>query len=155
MWKRIIEHKTARKYKREKSWKSQPPYIHSFPRLLWLEAMVGGLKVASKFMWQICLGVPRYLRWNSATQSRAETSEASFQELFSKLSSFHLIKYCSCFWCYQLFNIFSTFHSSLLFTITVSWPQDLRVDQVKKSCIGLTQENLMEFQSTIYPTYIC
>ena len=32
--------------------------------------------------------------------------------------------------------------------------QDLRVDQVKKPCIGLIQENLMKFPSTMYLPYI-
>jgi len=41
-----------------------------------------------------------------------------FPRIVSKLNSFHLIRYCSLFQCYQLFNISSTSHSFSWFTIT-------------------------------------
>jgi len=45
---RNTEYRTAKKYKRERAQKSQFSYIYPPPRLLQLEAIVVGLKIASK-----------------------------------------------------------------------------------------------------------
>ena len=64
----------------------------------------------SNSVYQMCLGAPGCLRWNSAVSSGTETLEADSQELGSQLYPFHLMRYWNLLRCQWLSSISSTSH---------------------------------------------
>ena len=86
-------------------------------RLLCLEVMVPDLKMVSKSIQQMCLGMAGCFWQYSMTRSGALTSEATFQELCSLLKPFYLTRNQNLLRCQQLSNISSTSHSVSLSTM--------------------------------------